>query len=694
MDERTHSVRALNDQIGLWPRRTQPLVASRIGDVGQFRMPNQDSLETLFPPIADYAFLSDCENTALIAPTGAVEWFCVPKPHDPSIFGTLLDRAAGSFRLAPVDSAVPAHRQYVPGTMVLATTWQTRSGWLIVNDFLAIAPWYRTGERSDHHRRTPGDFDAKHVLVRTATCLHGSVDILLNCEPSFDYGRADAEWAYEGTAYDHVRTTNPDFPHLTLTGDMRFGIEGRAVRARHRLTEGETSFVVLGWTDAEGPSTRAEVDTCRAETSRFWRDWIDGGHFPDHPWREHLQRSALTLKGLTYAPTGALLAAPTTSLPEYIGGERNWDYRFAWVRDAAFTLRSLHALGFDTEADDFLAFLGDVLEPNGGVMSGKRMRENLQVLYPVDGASAVNEVELDHLTGYGGSRPVRVGNAAYNQVQFDILGAIVDCVFEHTRSRDSLSERSWRIVVQAVETALKYWKDPDRGIWEVRGQLQHFTFSKVMCWVAADRGARLAALRGEKARADLWWNAAQEIHADVCEKGVDDEGRFTQSYGSSELDASLLLLPLVGFLPAQDERIRKTVLAIADDLSDGPFVYRYRTEKTDDGIGGEPEGSFTVCSFWLVSALVEIGELDRARMNCEKLVGASSTLGLFAEELDPATARHLGNFPQALTHLSLINALLHVIEADQRATETLIGPAGSPSWWNAAGKDDRSSTMT
>jgi GH15 family glucan-1,4-alpha-glucosidase len=657
-------------------------------------IPSQDALETLFPPIADYAFLSDCENSCLIAPTGAVEWLCLPKPHDPSIFGTILDRAAGSFRLAPVDSAVPAHRQYVPGTMVLATTWQTRGGWLIVNDFLAVAPWYRTSERSDHHRRTPGDFDARHVLVRTATCLHGNVDLLLNCEPSFDYGRDDARWEYAGPAYEQVRTTNKGFPQLTLTGDMRFGIEGRAVRARHRLTEGETAFVVLSWGDAPPPSTRAEVDACRAETSRFWRDWIDGGRFPDHPWREFLQRSALTLKGLTYAPTGALLAAPTTSLPESLGGSRNWDYRFTWVRDASFTLRALHALGFDTEADDFLAFLGDVLEPDGGDDAGSRKsRRNLHVLYPVDDAAEPIESELDHLTGYAGSRPVRVGNAAFDQLQFDILGALVDCVFEHTRSRDSLSERSWRIVVQAVETAVRSWRDPDRGIWEMRGEPQHFTFSKVMCWVAADRGARLAALRGERERADAWWAAAQEIHADVCEKALDDQKRFTQYYGSTELDASLLLMPLMGFLPPDDERIRATVFAIADELSDGPFVYRYRAEATDDGVNGEGEGSFTVCSFWLVSALVEIGELDRARTQCEKLVSAASALGLFGEELDPSTMRHLGNFPQGLTHLSLINAVLHVIEADQRANEALSGLAGSPSWWHAAGKDDRPTTL-
>jgi GH15 family glucan-1,4-alpha-glucosidase len=475
---------------------------------------------------------------------------------------------------------------------------------------------------------------------------------------------------------------------------MRFGIDGRAVRARHRLTEGESSFVVLGWTDAEPPSTRAQVDSCRAETSRFWRDWIDGGKFPDHPWRELLQRSALTLKGLTYAPTGAMLAAPTTSLPEQPGGQRNWDYRYTWIRDAAFTLRSLHVLGFDTEADDFLAFLGDVLEPRGRVAGVKvQSRGNLQVLYPVDGTTATTESELDHLTGYVGSRPVRNGNAAYNQTQFDILGAIVDCVFEHTRSRDSLSERAWRIVVQAVETAIKCWGETDRGIWEMRGEPKHFTFSKVMCWVAADRGARLAALRGEKDRADLWWSAAQEIHADICENALSEKGYFAQSYGSDDLDASLLLLPMLGFLPPQDERIRSTVLAIASYLSDGAFVYRYRTECTDDGLEGQPEGSFTACSFWLVSALVEIGELERARTQCEKLVGAASTLGLYGEEIDPTTARHLGNFPQALTHLALINALLHVIEAEQRATDTSIGPAGSPSWWSAGGGDARPGTV-
>ena len=444
--------------------------------------------------------------------------------------------------------------------------------------------------------------------------------------------------------------------------------------------------------DGPDPADVGEVVAWRAETNRFWRGWIDRGRFPDHPWREHVQRSALTLKGLTYAPTGALLAASTTSLPEHVGGTRNWDYRYTWVRDAAFMLWALHALGFDLEADDFLAFLGDVLESSAG--NGSRPESTLQVLYPVDGTSPPPEEVLEHLTGYAGSRPVRVSNAAASQLQFDILGAIVDCVFQHTKSRDSLSERSWGIVVQVVERVLACWREPDHSIWEGRGTPRHFTYSKVMCWVAADRGARLAALRGETDRATRWWAAAQEIHDDVCANGVREDGCFSQVYGLDELDAALLVLPLVRFLPADDERVRATVLAIADELADGPFVYRYRAEKGVDGIDGEPEGSFTACSFWLVSALVEIGELERARANCEKLIGASSTLGLYAEELDPATGRHLGNFPQALTHLALVNAVLHVIEAEGVAMAQHAGQAGSPTWWGAAGRDERPATTT
>jgi GH15 family glucan-1,4-alpha-glucosidase len=279
----------------------------------------------------------------------------------------------------------------------------------------------------------------------------------------------------------------------------------------------------------------------------------------------------------------------------------------------------------------------------------------------------VVERELDYLSGYAWSQPVRVGNAAHNQIQFDILGGVVDCISGHTRSRDSLSERSWRIVIQAVEVAMSSWQEPDRGIWEIRSDPRHFTFSKVMCWVALDRGARLATLRGEAWRADEWRETANTIHADICANALSSQGYFAQSYGSDQLDASLLLLATLGFLPADDERIRATVLAIADQLADGAFVYRYLTDSTDDGLNSEAEGTFTVCSFWLVSALISIGELDRARTHCERLIGAASNLGLYGEELDPKTVRHLGNFPQALTHLALINALVSLIEAERTA---------------------------
>jgi GH15 family glucan-1,4-alpha-glucosidase len=619
-----------------------------------------------FPAIADYAFLSDCENNCLVAPSGAVEWLCLPYPHDPSVFGTLLDRSAGSFRLGPEDLAVPASRRYLPGTTVLETTWQTPTGWLVVTDFLAVGPWHRHEDRSLLHRRTPGDFDARHALVRIATCIHGVVDLTLKCAPSFDYGIEDARWEYGGPGYDRVVTTTPGAVQLSLTGNLRLGIEGRNVLARHRLVSGESAFVSLGWSGRPLPSEIEEVQLWCQETEGFWRAWLDRGQIPDEPGRDALERSALALKGLTYAPTGALLAAPTTSLPEQPGGSRNWDYRFAWVRDSAFAMWGLHALGFDAEAEDFLAFLGDMLERDAPAGSGRTAGEDgsLAILYAVNGAHQLAETSLEHLSGYEGSSPVRVGNGAYDQDQHDIFGTVVDCVYQHARNRDALSERTWRLVVVAVESALRVWREPDRGIWEVRGEPRNFTLSKVMCWVAADRGALLAALRGDSVRASRWRRAADEIHADVCEHGLGAKGRFTQHYDTEELDASLLLLPLVRFLPPDDPRLRATVLAVADELTVDQMVLRYRTEATDDGLD-QPEGSFTTCSFWLVSALAEIGETARARGLCDRLLAAASPLGLYAEELDPLTGRHLGNFPQALTHLALINAVLHVVRAEQ-----------------------------
>ncbi|ACZ31684.1 glycoside hydrolase 15-related protein [Xylanimonas cellulosilytica DSM 15894] len=612
-----------------------------------------------FPAIADYGFLSDCETNALVAPSGAVEWMCLPRPDSPSVFTALLDRGAGLFRVGPYGVRVPVARRYLPGTLVLETTWQTSTGWLVVRDAMLMGPWHHTASRSPTHRRTPTDDDAEHVLLRTVKCVSGAVDLEVMCEPRPSYGRDAARWEYDGDGYGTAVTRADGVPAadgasppaLRLTSSLRIGLgEGRAT-ARSRMTEGDEHFVALSWSEQPAPGTWSDAVDAMWRTEQFWRGWITQGVFPDHPWRTHLQRSALTLKGLTYAPTGALLAAATTSLPETPHGPRNWDYRYSWIRDSTFALWGLYTLGLDREANDFFAFIQDVA------------RDQLQVMYGVGGEQRLDESELDHLSGYEGALPVRIGNAAYAQAQHDVWGAVLDSVWVHAKSRDQLPESVWPLLQRQVEEAANHWREPDRGIWEVRGEPQHFTSSKLMCWVALDRGSRLARLYDEPDVADLWQKIAEEIRADICTHGVDDRGVFVQRYGSDALDASLLLVPLLRFLPPDDARVVATVHAIADELTDDGLVLRYRVDETDDGLDTR-EGAFAICSFWLVSALVEIGEVDRARSLCERLLGYASPLSLYAEQIDSATGRHLGNFPQAFTHLALINAVVHVIRAE------------------------------
>jgi GH15 family glucan-1,4-alpha-glucosidase len=604
-----------------------------------------------FPTIGDYAFLSDCHVNALVAPGGGIEWMCAPRPDSPSVFAAMLDRSAGSFRLGPEDQFIPAGRRYIPGTNVLETTWQTPTGWLLVHDFLAMGPWYHTEHGGNAHRRTPDDWDSEHMLIRVVRCLQGELELSLDCEPVFDYGRHDAHWEYAGDGYGQATASaaGTDLV-LTVTTSLRLGFETRRASARTRLHEGETAFVALSWADHPPPASYEQAYAAMQRTEAYWREWLSRGQFPDHPWRSFLQRSALVLKGLTYMPTGALLAAATTSLPETPHGERNWDYRYSWVRDATFTLWGLYTLGFDHEANDFFSFIADVC----------RDHPDLQVMYGVGGERQLDESTLDHLHGYEGARPVRIGNAAYQQQQNDVWGSFLDSVYLHTKSRDYLPEQVWPIVVRQVEDALANWRNPDQGIWEVRGEPQHFVSSKLMCWVAVDRGARLAELREDDEQAKAWRKEAGVIHADILAHGLDERGVFTQYYGSTSLDASALLLPLFRFLPAGDKRIRATVMAIADELRVDGMVKRYVESETDDGMTGQ-EGAFAICSFWLVSAMAEIGELRRATELCEKLLSYASPLQLFAEEIDPRTGRMLGNFPQAFTHLALINAVMHVI---------------------------------
>jgi GH15 family glucan-1,4-alpha-glucosidase len=617
---------------------------------------NGDPGASPFPPIADYGFLSDCQTCALVAPGGSVEWLCLPRFDSPSVFGAILDRGAGMFRLGPDGVAVPAARRYLPGTMVLETSWGSRGGWIIVRDVMLMGPWHHEEERAYTRRRAPTDYDADHVLLRLVRCVNGEVQVNLDCEPVFNYGRSPAHWDYDGPGYHQAvgRGEGVDTV-LRLTTSMRMGFEGPRATARTLMKERDTLFVALSWSEHPAPRTYEDAYERLVWTAHHWQHWLDHGEFPDHPWRTFLQRSALTLKGLSYEPTGALVAAATTSLPEAPGGERNWDYRYTWIRDATFMLWGLYSLGFDWEANDFFYFLAEIAEA---------APDKLQIMYGIGGEAELPEHTLDHLSGYDGARPVRIGNDAHRQDQHDVWGAILDSIYLRTKSRDQLPDRLWPILVKQVEAALANWQDPDFGIWEVRGEPKHFTSSKLMCWVAADRGARLAEIRGDLEYAARWQSAAEEIKVDICANAVDERGVFCQHYATTGLDASVLLMPLVRFLPPTDERIRRTVLAIADELTEDGLVLRYRTEETDDGLSGE-EGTFTICSFWLVSALVEIGELSRARDLCEKLLSYASPLQLYAEEIDPRSGRHLGNYPQAFTHLALINAVMHVIRAEQ-----------------------------
>jgi alpha,alpha-trehalase len=617
-------------------------------------MPQSAAAPSPFPPIADYAFLSDCHTGALVALDGAIDWLCVPRFDSPSVFGTLLDRGAGAFRLGPFGINVPLARTYEPGTNVLSTTWHTPTGWLVVRDALVMGP--RRGEDTiTPHTRPPADDDAEHLLVRTAVCIEGSVEVELVCEPVFDYGRETAAWSLAGDDL-HVADASGAGQTIRLRTDLALGIEAGRVRARHSLSEGEGMYCSLSWAEGLASPTDAGEATARLDaTAHFWRAWVGRARIPDQRWRQPILRSALAIKGLTYMPTGATVAALTTSLPETPGGERNWDYRYTWMRDTTFTLQALHWLNLDWEADEFIQFIADIEANEDGA---------LQIMYGIDGRRDLTETTRDDLSGYAGARPVRVGNGAFDQRQNDVFGAVLDSVLLHTRRSARLPRRLWPIVESQAECAARVWREPDQGIWEARGEPQHYVSSKLMCWVALDRAGELAGIRGDAELQAKWGALAEEIHADILEHGVDERGVLRQHYATDALDASTLLAAMFGFLPPDDERLRASVLAIENELTEHGFALRYKTDETDDGLSGK-EGTFLICSFWLVSALAVIGEEQRARDLMERLLLQASPLGLYAEEFDADTGRHLGNFPQAFSHLALIEAAARIILAER-----------------------------
>ena len=595
-----------------------------------------------FHPIGDYGFLTDCETSALVAPDGAVEWLCTPRFDGSSIFGAILDRSAGALRFGPTQVRAPIGRRYLPGTNVLESDWMSEHGWLAVQDAMGI-------EQNLEH---DSDCDSRRMLVRVATCLDGEAEVTLCCEPRFDYGRVRPEWERIGDAI----VGHGNVGHLRIDSDVEMAIEGGEVWGTRLLRKGESCFCCVSWHEDAGPPADADAASKLIdEAAAFWRRWVSRGAFPDHEWTAHLQRSALVLKGLTYRPTGALVAAATTSLPETPRGERNWDYRYTWIRDATFALWALHTAGFDHEATEFMGFVARV-------MSG--LGPESQIMFGVGGETDLTEETLDHLSGYGGARPVRVGNGAFSQRQNDVYGALLDAAYIHSMTVEGLPEGTWPLIREQVEGAMSCWRDPDQGIWEARGEPEHYVSSKLMAWVAFDRGARLARSHGEDAHAERWAEEANAVRQDILTHGVSERGVFRQHYATDALDASTLLVPLVRFLPPDDERVRATVVAISDELTDHGLVLRYRPEETDDGLDGAREGTFLICSFWLASALSEIGARHHARELCRRLLAAAGALGLYAEELDAGSGAHLGNFPQAFTHLALINAVSHVIADD------------------------------
>jgi alpha,alpha-trehalase len=603
-----------------------------------------------FPPIAEYAFLSNCHTGALVAPDGAIDWLCAPAFDSPSVFGSLLDRQAGFWRFGPFGINHPSARVYEPGTNVLVTTWKTPSGWIVVRDALTMGPPDHEDEVTPH-TRPPADDDGDHMLVRTVECIDGEVEVELVCEPAFDYGRTPAEWSLvDGSR--HAADAAGAGQTIRLVTDLAMGVEGNRVRARHTLRAGGHAYCALSWAEGlRAPEDVGAADARIAATTRFWRAWLGRARIPDHLWRDPIQRAALAIKGLTYMPTGATVAALTTSLPETPGGERNWDYRYTWMRDTTFTLQALHWLNLDWEADEFMQFVADLEPTEDG---------SLQIMYGIDGRRDLTETTRDELSGYAGARPVRIGNGAFDQRQNDVFGAVLDSILLHTNRSARLPRRLWPIVETQAECATQVWRQPDQGIWEARGAPQHYVSSKLMCWVALDRAAALAEIRGDPEKAATWRETAEEIRADILKHGVSEKGVLKQHYETDALDASVLLAAIFDFLPSTDKRLRATVEAIASELTENGFVLRYRTDETDDGLSGK-EGTFLICSFWLVSGLAIVGELQQARDLMERLLRIASPLGLYAEEFDAETGRHLGNFPQAFSHLALMEAAARII---------------------------------
>ncbi|HJU57226.1 MAG TPA: glycoside hydrolase family 15 protein [Actinomycetota bacterium] len=591
-----------------------------------------------YPLISDHGLIGDLQTAALVSTDGTVDWFCVPRFDSPSVFASLLDaERGGRFRIASDGSASVTKQLYFPDTAALITRFMTTDGVGEVIDFMPI---------DEPERAT-----TRHQLIRIVRVVRGEMRFVLECDPRFDYGRAD----HEATAVDNgvmLRSAGVD---LLLRSTVPLEIVGNDIRATWTGRAGDVGGAVLESAPAAesvGPIDAAQVLGMFNRTVRFWRDWLGRSTYTGR-WREAVTRSAMTLKLMTYAPTGALVAAPTTGLPEQVGGERNWDYRFTWVRDASFSVYALLGLGYTDEAEAFLKWLRDRNAERAGSAGP------LKIMYRIDGSPDLQEETLDHLRGYRDSVPVRIGNGASDQLQLDIYGEAMNSVYLGSRRGLTVGHEGWSDLSTILDWLCDNWDRPDEGIWETRGGQKDFTYGRLMSWVAFDRGIRMAQDLGRPANLERWLAERDRIYRQIMDRGWSKErAAFVQHYDSQVLDASNLLMPLVDFIAPLDPMWLSTLTAMDDELVSDSLVYRYDPAASPDGLRGS-EGTFSICTFWYVDALARSGRLEEARLTFEKMLTYANHVGLFAEEIGP-TGEQLGNFPQAFTHLSLINAAINL----------------------------------
>jgi alpha,alpha-trehalase len=601
-------------------------------------------------PIGDYALLSDCRSAALVSRAGSVDWLCFPRFDAPAVFARVLDPDGGHFAIRPAGD-FRASRAYVDQTMALETTFRTAAGTAVLTDALAVG---RNDRGHDLGAGSPG------VLLRRLVCTGGKIDVEVSYAPRPEYGLIHPilEEVPGGLA------ARGGAGRLLLSGPADFRVDGATATARLRLVAGQAAAFAVQHAQMWEPPLAAwdtdQIDARLADTVEGWRSWSVIHQTYQGPWRDLVHHSGRVLQALTFQPTGAIVAAPTTSLPETVGGERNWDYRYTWVRDASLTMEALWVAACPDEANKFFGFLADA------AASQLRRGADLQIMFGIGGERDLSERELPHLAGWRASRPVRVGNGAWTQRQLDVYGELLGAAQRLVDQLGELDPVTQQFLAAAADTAAVRWQEKDQGIWEIRGEPRHFVYCKLMCWVALDRAIALAPRLGARHKVEDWTAARDEIRAAILDRGWSEKaGAFTQAFGSQDLDASNLMLAITGFLPGDDPRMKATIDATASRLTDERgLVYRYLAQ---DGLAGA-EGTFLLCTFWLAQAQALAGELDQALGTFERAVAAINDVGLLAEEVDAGSGEMIGNFPQAFSHIGLINAAWAIAQAQERAS--------------------------